>query len=149
MFEDAPARFRDGAPTFAEETDLVAVGFDHHGRKARMESTTATAWGRMREEAVRDGEELLLISAFRSVEYQAGIIPPKTRRRPNLGRDLAGECIPRDSASITLAGLSTLRRQIALSWWSVSRTLLHSRGSMQMPAGSASRCPIHEVTTEA
>lgn len=47
-----------------------------------MERETAAAWHAMRETAANEGVELLLISAFRSVKYQAGIV----RRKRDAGQ---------------------------------------------------------------
>jgi len=80
MFPDAPDRFRLAAPRFAEARELVSVGLDHHGRDARLTPAAAKAWLEMQAAARGQGISLLLVSAFRSVAYQAGIIERKRAR---------------------------------------------------------------------
>lgn len=80
MFPDAPDRFRLVEPRFAEATELVSVGLDHHGRDARLTPAAGKAWLEMQAAARGQGISLLLISAFRSVAYQAGIIERKRAR---------------------------------------------------------------------
>jgi len=92
FFDDAPEPYRTAAARYAEATELVSVGLDFHGREARLAPGAAKAWLGMVETAGREGVSLLLISAFRSVEYQAGII---TRKR---ARGLSWEDILRVSA---------------------------------------------------
>ena len=62
---------------FAEATELVSVGFDIYGREQRLMPHAAAAWNERRAAAERDGEVLQLVSAFRSVDYQKGIIQRK------------------------------------------------------------------------
>jgi len=80
FFEDAPEPYRTAAPRYLEATELVSVGLDFHGREARLASGAAKAWLSMVEAARNDGVSLLLISAFRSFQYQAGIIERKRAR---------------------------------------------------------------------
>lgn len=61
----------------AECSQPVSIGPDVFGRKQVMAPPAARAWSGMREQASADGVELQVVSAFRSVDYQAGIIRKK------------------------------------------------------------------------
>lgn len=60
-----------------EATDLVAIGTDIHGRERQLTPHAADRWAELRTAAERDGITLLLVSAFRSVDYQLGIFERK------------------------------------------------------------------------
>lgn len=60
-----------------ECTDLVSIGIDIFERNQRMASAAARAWFDMKSAAANDGVELQVVSAYRSIEYQAGIIRKK------------------------------------------------------------------------
>jgi len=62
---------------FIEATELVSVGVDIYGREQRLSPEAAAAWKEMRTAAEKEGEILQLVSAFRSVDYQKGIIQRK------------------------------------------------------------------------
>lgn len=72
-------------PRCAEATLLVPLGLDAFGRDAFAEPATATAWQAMRAAAADDGVVLQLASAFRSIDYQAGLI----RRKLAQGQTMA------------------------------------------------------------
>lgn len=76
-----------------EPARLVSIGPDVHGRAQRLQPRAARALARMRAAATRQGVELQIVSAFRSVEYQLGILERK------LARGLAIEEILRVSAA--------------------------------------------------
>ncbi len=78
-FSDAPKRFRDAPPRFVEAADLVGVGSDLHRRPARLIPEAAAAWSGMRQAAADEAVTLWLVSAFRSIARQAGIV--RTKRR--------------------------------------------------------------------
>lgn len=63
-----------------EPAILVAIGLDVYGRTQRLAPRAAHALARMREAAARAGVELQLVSAFRSIAYQLGIIERKLAR---------------------------------------------------------------------
>ncbi|MBS0383083.1 MAG: M15 family metallopeptidase [Proteobacteria bacterium] len=63
-----------------EPSRLVSIGADIHEREQWLQPRAARAFARMREAAVRDGTELQIVSAFRSVEYQLGIVERKLAR---------------------------------------------------------------------
>jgi len=60
-----------------EARDLVSVGMDIHGRERQLSPYAAGRWLELRAAAQQDGIELLLVSAFRSVEYQRQIFERK------------------------------------------------------------------------
>lgn len=72
-------------PPFEEAVDLVDVGPNPDGRMQRLTSATAASWREMQAAAQDDGIALLLISGFRSIEYQAGLI----RRKLDAGQSLS------------------------------------------------------------
>ncbi|MBE2213263.1 MAG: D-alanyl-D-alanine carboxypeptidase family protein [Opitutaceae bacterium] len=80
MFADAPDRFRDRPPRFAEAGELVSVGLDRHGREALLAPGAAAAWLAMARAATIDGRTLLLVSAYRSITRQAEIVRRKRAR---------------------------------------------------------------------
>ena len=63
-----------------EARSLAPVAHDTQNRPVWMAPRASRAWSRMREAATRDGVELQIVSAFRSVEYQLGIIRRKLER---------------------------------------------------------------------
>ena len=63
-----------------EPSSLTQIGRDTQGREQYLAPRAARAWARMREAAMRDGVELEIVSAFRSVEYQLGILRRKLER---------------------------------------------------------------------
>jgi len=67
-----------------ECSHTVSIGKDIFGREQIMSPTAAGAWFDMQAAAASNGIELQAVSAFRSVDYQAGII----RRKLN-----AGQCL--------------------------------------------------------
>ena len=54
--------------------DLVDIGVDIYDRPQQMQSDAAQAWFAMRESAKQDSVSLLVVSAFRSPEYQVEVI---------------------------------------------------------------------------
>jgi len=69
-----------GLRRMREPERLVRVGRDTQGRDQYLAALAARAWARMRVAAAQDGVELEIVSAFRSVEYQLGIIRRKLER---------------------------------------------------------------------
>ncbi|MBU2099312.1 MAG: D-alanyl-D-alanine carboxypeptidase family protein [Gammaproteobacteria bacterium] len=68
---------RSGLPLQLEPAELADAGLDMFGRAQSMTPETLLAWRQMLESAAVDGVELLLVSAFRSVDYQARLIQKK------------------------------------------------------------------------
>lgn len=63
-----------------EPRELVCIGKDVHARDQWLAPRAARAFARMRDAAADDGVELQLVSAFRSAEYQLGILRRKLER---------------------------------------------------------------------
>lgn len=62
---------------FYEAAELVSVGSDDSGREHKLAPPAAQAWFALRDSADKDGIRLLLISAFRSLDYQRQIFSRK------------------------------------------------------------------------
>jgi zinc D-Ala-D-Ala carboxypeptidase len=63
-----------------EPPEVVLIGLDIFGRARHLEPLAARQWAVMRDAATADGIELLLVSAFRSVDYQRAIFDRKLAR---------------------------------------------------------------------
>jgi D-alanyl-D-alanine carboxypeptidase len=63
--------------TYAEATELLDAGLNIVGRTQTLTPATESNWSVMQAAAHEDGCELLLVSGFRSIEYQAGLIRNK------------------------------------------------------------------------
>jgi D-alanyl-D-alanine carboxypeptidase len=86
---------RDGArPAFTEASDLVDVGPNLVGRMQRLTPAAAERWAAMQAAAAADGITLLLVSGFRSVDYQARLIRKKINAGQSLGDILAVNAAP-------------------------------------------------------
>ncbi|MCB1693313.1 MAG: D-alanyl-D-alanine carboxypeptidase family protein, partial [Pseudomonadales bacterium] len=81
-------------PLQEEATDLVSVENDMFDRPQYLVPGAAAAWTAMRTTALEDGIILELVSAFRSVEYQAGLIRNKLERGQSLSQILAVNAAP-------------------------------------------------------
>ncbi len=64
-------------PQFDEASDLVEVGPNLVGRMQRLTPAAAANWQQMVEAAAGDGVRLLIVSGYRSYEYQAELIRKK------------------------------------------------------------------------
>jgi D-alanyl-D-alanine carboxypeptidase len=67
-------------PIVREPASLVFIGEDIHGRAQWLAPPAARAFVRMRESATRESIPLQLVSAFRSADYQLGILKRKIER---------------------------------------------------------------------
>lgn len=63
-----------------EPKRLVSIGMDIQQREQWLTPTAARAFAAMRDAAVRDEIELQIVSAFRSIAYQLGIVERKLQR---------------------------------------------------------------------
>jgi D-alanyl-D-alanine carboxypeptidase len=64
-------------PDYEESTDLIDVGPNLVGRMQQLTPAAATNWQQMVEAAAGDGIRLLIVSGYRSYEYQAELIRKK------------------------------------------------------------------------
>jgi zinc D-Ala-D-Ala carboxypeptidase len=71
-------------PLFFEATDLVSVGLDIYGREQKLTPQAANAWHALKTATQRDHILLLLVSAFRSFDYQKEIV----QRKLNAGQSM-------------------------------------------------------------
>jgi D-alanyl-D-alanine carboxypeptidase len=71
-----------GPPAYEEATDLVEVGPNLVGRMQRLTPVTAERWRDLVVTADNDGVRLLIVSGFRSIDYQARLI----RKKINAGQ---------------------------------------------------------------
>lgn len=69
---------------YAEPSDLVTTEVDYYEREQRLTPATYAAWRAMRSQALQERVELLMISAYRSVDYQAQLI----RRKLDAGQKI-------------------------------------------------------------
>ncbi|MEO8669722.1 MAG: M15 family metallopeptidase [Tahibacter sp.] len=69
-----------GMRRIAEPSQLAFVGYDLNERPQWMLPRAAQAWLAMRHNAAADMVELQLVSAFRSIEYQLGLVERKLQR---------------------------------------------------------------------
>ena len=66
-----------GLPLHREATRLVPAGVDIHGRDRQLTPEAAAAWSELQSASERDGVTLLLVSAFRGLDYQRQIFERK------------------------------------------------------------------------
>ena len=64
-------------PVYTQCEQLIDVGPNIVGKMQSLEPATAVSWQHMTAAAVTDGINLLLVSGFRSIEYQAELIRNK------------------------------------------------------------------------
>lgn len=72
-------------PEFDEAIDLIDIGPNMVGRMQRLSVETAASWQAMLAAASKDGIRLMIVSGFRSIEYQAGLI----RKKIDAGQELS------------------------------------------------------------
>lgn len=63
-----------------EANRLRSIGHDIYGREQKMSANAARSWKRMIKQALSDGIDLQPVSAFRTVEYQAGLVRRKLEK---------------------------------------------------------------------
>ena len=74
-----PDNYGESPPlaTYVEATELVDAGMNIVGRMQMLTPATQGSWSAMQLAAHEDSCELLMVSGFRSIEYQAGLIRKK------------------------------------------------------------------------
>ncbi len=73
---------------------LVSIGFDIYDREQWLAPEAAEAWQALHEAATHQGITLQVVSAFRGLKYQAGIIRAKREKGLNLERILSVSAAP-------------------------------------------------------
>lgn len=81
-------------PVFPEAADLVDVGPNLVGRMQRLTSGTAVSWQEMQAAARDAGITILIVSGFRSIDYQASLIRNKLNSGQSLAEILAVNAAP-------------------------------------------------------
>lgn len=64
-------------PLFAEAEQLIDVGRNLVGRMQRLTPRAAAQWQELTAAAAGDGVRLMMVSGFRSIDYQANLIRNK------------------------------------------------------------------------
>ena len=77
-----------------EPSRLVSIGSDIHGRGQWLQTRAARGLARMREAAARDDVTLQIVSAFRSIGYQLGIVERKLARGLTMDEILSVSAAP-------------------------------------------------------
>jgi len=77
-----------------EPRHLAFIGYDTAGRAQWLAPRAARAWTRMRDVAANVGIELQVVSAFRSVAYQLGILRRKLERGQSIAEILRVSAAP-------------------------------------------------------
>jgi len=86
---------RDGTrPSFDEAVQLVDVGPNLVGRMQRLTPAAARRWRAMVAAAESDRVTLLIVSGFRSIDYQAGLIRKKIEAGQTVEQILAVNAAP-------------------------------------------------------
>jgi zinc D-Ala-D-Ala carboxypeptidase len=83
-----------GMPLQQECVNLVDTELDVFGRQPRLDARAFAAWTEMKKAAARDGIELQLVSAFRSVAYQRDLIQRKLARGETIAAILSVNAAP-------------------------------------------------------
>lgn len=81
-------------PRYEEARSLRFVGRDALDRRIRLTPKASQAWSAMQEAAERDGIRLILLSGYRSVARQAGILRRKLKAGADLGNILRVNAYP-------------------------------------------------------
>jgi len=77
-----------------EPARLTFIGDDIHARPQWLAPRAASAWARLRGAAEHHGVQLQVVSAFRSIEYQLGILRRKLERGQSIEQILAVSAAP-------------------------------------------------------
>ncbi len=83
-----------GLPLQVEATDLCECEADIFGRKQLLTLQTLECWQSMKKAAAKDGINLYIVSAFRSVEYQCELIRGKLEKGLTLEQILSVNAAP-------------------------------------------------------
>ena len=132
-------------PLCEEAKELVSIGPDSLGRDQRMTPQAAAAWQRMQTDASKAGVQLLVVSAYRSVDYQCALIQRKLDRglkiadilkinaAPGYSEHHTGRCV-----DITTPGFTPLEEEFehspAFAW--LQRNAATYRFALSYPRGN-------------
>ncbi|MCI0507293.1 MAG: M15 family metallopeptidase [Gammaproteobacteria bacterium] len=73
---------------FEEAHSLVTAEVDANGKVHQLTEKTSQHWKEMKHAAARDGIHLIMVSGFRGVDYQAGLIRKKLEQGQIIGNIL-------------------------------------------------------------
>ncbi len=85
---------RQPAQLECDDANLVSIGPDLLGREQRLERRTAELWLAMQAAAEREKVAIGVVSAFRSFDYQRGIIARKLAAGQSVEQILAVSALP-------------------------------------------------------
>jgi D-alanyl-D-alanine carboxypeptidase len=94
MLPPVPGDYASRVPWVAEAADLISIGPDHLAREAFLTPSAARAWADMRDAALADGVDLILISAFRSIARQEELFAAKLARGMTIEQALEYSAYP-------------------------------------------------------
>lgn len=114
-------------PLCEETADLVDIGLDINQRMRQLTPAAASAWRTLHEKATQAGVPLLVVSAFRSVDYQRDLIARKLAKGEKIDTILQVLAAPGYSEhhtgralDITVSGLPPLQESFettpAFAW---------------------------------
>jgi D-alanyl-D-alanine carboxypeptidase len=105
-----------------EPRKLASIGTDIHGRVQWLQPRAALAFVRMQEAVANEGFALQIVSAFRSIEYQLGIVERKLARGQSIDEILRVSAAPGYSehhsgrcVDVTAAGFKPLEEEFERS----------------------------------
>lgn len=105
-----------------EASTLAFIGYDIHDRPQWLQPRAARAWFALRQAAAVEQVELQVVSAFRSIEYQLGIVQRKRARGQNIEDILRVSAAPGYSEhhsgralDLTTPGFATLEEEFEKS----------------------------------
>jgi D-alanyl-D-alanine carboxypeptidase len=129
-----------------EPAHLAFIGQDTQNRPQWLSQRAAQAWARMRDAAAHASVELQIVSAFRSTEYQLGILKRKLEAGQKIGEILRVSAAPGYSEhhsgralDLTTPGFAALEEQFensaAFAWLSTNAQSYGFR--LSYPRGNA------------
>ena len=81
-------------PLCEEPEEVVLIGLDIFGRARHLVAPAAAGWHAMRDAASADAVDLLLVSAFRTLDYQRAIIDRKLQQGAPIDEILRANAAP-------------------------------------------------------
>ncbi len=83
-----------GLCRYEDAIELEIVQIDNNERQHHLIPEAAQAWIEMKESALKNGIELIIVSAFRSIDYQTGIIKRKLEKGLDINEILKVSAAP-------------------------------------------------------
>lgn len=105
-----------------ENKDRASIGLDIFDRDTQLDRATAEAWKAMKTDALRNNIDFQVVSGFRSISYQAGLIRKKLGQNLTMGRILRVSAAPGYSEhhsgcalDLTVPGVAPLTTEFSMS----------------------------------